>query len=519
MRNIIKAKSLLALLVLLLPAVWLQSCKKDKEEVTTGEVVLLSFGPTGVKHGEEIRFIGHNLDKVTAIVFAGTGAVVDKATFTAQTATLITLVVPHAAERGKVILKTSSGDIISKSMFDMGVGATVTSVTGEARPGANITIHGTFLNWVTSVTFGGDKLVENFVSKKFDELVVTVPADAKTGPLLIVYSGTEAGDFETTEILTVTLPLATAFSPAAVKHGDNVTIKGTDLDLVKKIVFPGVATAVTEFVSQSATELLVKVPGATTRGRVKLEAASGVQTESANELNIILPAITQLAPNPVDPGADLTITGTNLDLVTAILFENVTNPVTSFVSQSATKIVVKVPTGIANGLVTLKVLNSVLTVQSSGILEITGAAPPPVIALHLYDDAVVNWNGWVGDGWGGTRDYANSTPVRVGSKSIKVVYNAGSWGSPIQLGNGNISLAPYTMFKLSVYPTAGTAGMTLNIQFNGGNYSLVLGAAGEWKDYAIPVGSLTSDASLTQLTIQDMQGIGGTIYVDEIGLN
>lgn len=233
-----------------------------------------------------------------------------------------------------------------------------------------------------------------------------------------------------------------------------------------------------------------------------------------------MPVITAMSPNPVDPGTNLTITGTNLNLVTAILFENITNPVTSFVSQASTQIVVKIPTGIANGLVTLRVANSSLVVRSGTVLEIAGAAPPPTIALHLYDDALVNWNGWLGDGWGGTRDYANTTPVRVGSRSVKVTYNAGSWGSPIQLGGGSMSLAGYTMLKLSVYPTAGTAEMTVNIQFNGsGGYALKLGKAGEWTDFAIPISSLTSDATVAQITMQDAQGVGGIIYVDEIGLN
>lgn len=508
-------RSLLSLMAL---AMLFVSCSKDDDGTNTSGVQLLSFGPTGVKHGEEIKFVGHNLNRVDAIAFAGTNAVVEKTAFKSQSGTLITLVVPQAAERGRVTLKTSDGDIVSKAMFDLGVGATVTSLTEEARPGANISIKGTYLNWVTSVTFSDERVVTQFVSKSFDELVVTVPDSAKTGPLIIAYSGTEGGDFETGQILNVTLPRINTIAPALVKHADNITLTGTNLDLVKKIYFNNVAAAVTQFVSQTATQIVVKVPGATTKGVIKLEAASGVQTQSAAELDIIMPAITNMAPNPVEPGANLTITGTNLNLVTGILFENVTNAVTTFVSQSATQIVVKIPTGIANGLVTLQVVNSSLTAKSPNLLQIAGAAPPPTIAFHIYNDAVVNWNGWVGDGWGGTKDYNNSTPVRVGTKSIKVVYT-GSWGAPIQLGSGNINIAPYTMFKLSVYATAETAGMNVTVQFNGsGGYSLKLGKAGEWTDHAIPISSITSSTTVTDIIIQN-NSVSGTIYVDEMGFN
>src|SRR5690606_21945894 len=285
-------KSLLALLAIMVMAALLPSCNKDKDGVSTSAVELLSFGPTGVQHGEEISFIGHNLDRVTAIIFAGTNAVVDQSAFTSQSSTLIKLVVPQAAERGRVTLKTSGGDIVSKAMFDLGVGATITALTGEARPGTNITINGTFLNWVTSVTFADGKEVDAFVSQKFDELVVTVPEDAKTGPLVIAYSGTEAGDFETDLVLNVTLPLATAIAPSSTKHAANITLTGTDLDLVKKIYFTNVTDAVTSFVSQSATQIVVQVPAAAKDGTLKLEAASGVQTESSAALSMILPAIT-----------------------------------------------------------------------------------------------------------------------------------------------------------------------------------------------------------------------------------
>jgi hypothetical protein len=495
------------------------SCKKDNN-VKSDKIELLSFGPTGAKHGDTLRFIGHNLDKVSSIKFTGNAAVVDKAAFKLQTPELILLLVPQAAEKGYVTLATPQGDIVTKTQLNLDVLATVTSITAQARPGQNVTINGTYLNWVNTVTFARDKIVQTFVSKSFNQVVVKVPDDAETGPLVLAYGGTDSADV-LTDTLHVTLPVSASFSPNPVKHQTNLTITGTNLDLAKKVLFTGVSAPVTTFVSQTATQLVINVPASTRKGKVTLEAASGVQTVSAIDLDVLLPAVTNMTPNPISPGTNLTVTGTNLDLVTSITFEN-RPAVTTFVSQSATQIVVVTPVGMASGKITLGVLNSTVTVQSVNILTIIGGPPPPTVALPFYDEGVsTNWTntGWIGGGWGGTVDYNNPSPVRVGVKSAKIVY-VGGYGSPMQLGGNNINMAPYTTFKISIYGTAGTAGKKVNIVFNGsGGYQITLGAEGQWTDYAIPLSSISAATSLAEIWLQEFSGVGFTIYVDAMGLN
>ncbi len=377
----LSSSRLLALMCFIL-SIGIASCDKNDDN-NSGKVELFSFGPTGAKHGDTLRFIGVNLNKVSAIQFTGgAAATVNQSDFKTQTSELILLIVPQAAEKGYVTLKTPDGDLVTKTQLNLDVLTTVTSITAQARPGENITITGNYLNWVDRITFSRDKVVQTLVSKSMTQLVVKVPDDAQTGPLILHYGGTDSADIQTTDTLKVTLPMITSMSPSPVKPQSNVTITGTNLDLAKKVIFNGVSTPVTTFVSQSATELVVKVPGAAKKGKLTLEAASGVQTMSSMDLDIVLPAITTFAPSPIKLGANLTITGTDLDLTKKVIFSGVAAPVTTFVSQSATQLVVIVPAGARDGKVKLEAASGVQTTSSSDLdvvlPAITAMSPSPI---------------------------------------------------------------------------------------------------------------------------------------------
>jgi len=591
---------LLALVSIILSIGIVTSCDKDDDEVTSDKLQLLSFGPTGAKHGDTILFIGNKLDKVTAIQFTGTNATVNQADFKKQTSRLIALLVPPTAEKGYVTLKTTEGDLVSKTQFNLDVLTTVTSFTPQARPGENVTITGTYLNWVDRITFSRDKTVTTFVSKTQTQLVVKIPDDAETGPLILHYTGTDSNFVQTADTLKVKLPLTTTMSPNPVKPltdltitgtdldlakkiifngvsapvttfvsqsatqlvvkvpetakkgkltleaasgvkttssndldivlpvstalspnpislAANLTITGTDLDLVKKIIFSGVAPAVTTFVSQSTTQLVVKVPAGARDGKVSLEAASTVQTTSSNDLDIVLPAITGLSPNPIDPGQDLTITGTGFDVVTSVVFLNVP-AVTSFVSQSATQIVVKVPNGALKGKVAVGVSNPSDTVQSSDILEITGLPPLADFTFPIYTDAAQN--GFQDWSYTATHDFANTENVRQGAKAIKAIYGGNTYQG-ITFHNGStLSTSGYTKLEFSVFAEPSLNGKKLQVVTNGsysGSVPQVTLVGGEWTTFSVMLSSMGSPTGISEIVLQSA-GFTGTVYIDHVGL-
>ncbi len=267
-----------------------------KEEITSSSAVeLLSFGPSGAQHGEQIKFIGNNLHRVTSIEL--TGATVPSSAFVEHTSELIVIVVPQEAERGLVVLKTPGGDITSKSPLNLEVPVVITSVTERARPGENITITGQYMNWITEVIFANDIVVDDFISQSLTEIVITVPQDAQTGPLVIITGGTEPLTIETEEELVVTLPSITTLSPNPVERNESLTITGENLDLTMGVLFRGITEPITEFISKSADELVVAVPEEANRGTITLIAYSGVTVESEEAINLIgdLPPLAPLA--------------------------------------------------------------------------------------------------------------------------------------------------------------------------------------------------------------------------------
>lgn len=280
----------------------LGSCEKEVKKSETIE--LLSFGPAGVKHGENISFIGNNLDKVTAIELPN--VTIEQKDFKEQSFEKIVITVPESAGSGKVILKTPQGDITSKAPINFEVPVVITEVPLKVKPGENITLKGEYMNWITEVRFERDVIVTEFVSKTLTELVVTVPLAAQTGKLIISTGGTEPLVIETEEEIELTLPTFTKFSPNPVERGENITITGENLDLVEGVLFKGLTDPITTFVNKTATEIVVTVPEDANKGNITLIPYSQVPVESATALELIgdLPPATPLSTVFYDDGME-----------------------------------------------------------------------------------------------------------------------------------------------------------------------------------------------------------------------
>lgn len=294
------------------------ACKKD-DEGTSDQIQLLSFGPSPVLRGGDLKFIGTNLDQVTAVILSDN---VEVTSFKTKTPELLVIAVPDATVNGKVTLKTPQGDIVTKTPLTISEPITISSFSpAKARPGDVVTIEGTYLNLIKEVVFASKKSVgdTSFVSRTQTKLEVRVPDDAKTGIIVISNGLADPILVESETELEVTLPSVAQIAPTPVKAGTALTIEGADLDLTKEVVFSG-GSKVTAFTSVEPGKIVLTVPADAKDGAVKLVVASLVEVVTSQEVVMKVPAIAGMAPNPAKTGGSITVTGQDLDLITGVAF-------------------------------------------------------------------------------------------------------------------------------------------------------------------------------------------------------
>ena len=331
------------------------ACDNDDEDAGTA-TQLESFGPSVNRGTDDLKFIGNNLNNVTSIVLP-VGIEIPASSFKSKTPTLIVITVPEAAVSGKVVLKTPTGDIETITDLSILEPIAITSISPvKARPGDEITIEGTYLNLIKVATFKNNKEVTSFTTQSKTTLKMIVPEDAQTGTIVLMDGEVDdeviPNEIESTMELEVILPVVTSLSDNVLKAGSQLTITGTDLDLTKEIRFGG-DRSVTTFVSQTDTQIVVAVPSNAQDGTLKLLSASGVISESAQSLTMILPTLATVNPNPVKNGGNITVTGTDLDLVTSVVFGgDKTGSIQS--GGTSTQIIVKVPADAIDGVVSFR---------------------------------------------------------------------------------------------------------------------------------------------------------------------
>lgn len=507
------------------------SCKKEENDTAT---VLNSFGPMPIARGAELQFIGKNLDNVTSIVLPPN---IEITTFTTKSSTLISLTVPQEATPGLIVLKTPQGEITTKTEIGFSEPISIATFTpATIKPGSELTINGDYLNLVENVIFTDRVSVPkaSFTSQSRTEIKLNVPVVSKTGKIAVSNGAVDPVIVYSASALTITLPVFTTISPNPVKAGTQLTITGTDLDLVKSVILGGNKN-ITTFVSQSATQIVLAVPADAKDGKVSLTPASSVIVESSLALQMVVPTVS-VTPTTLKNGSDITVTGTDLDLVEKVIFGG-TKQGTIKAGGTATQIVVTVPVDAITGVVTFvtkatkEVAGPSITIVDPVFTSFSPASAKPKsdititgTDLDLVVDAI--FFGGIKGTIGARTTTQLTVTVPIGAKTGKMSLVTRN-GSQIMSPTDITILANLPVFS-SFSEIKGTPGQILTINgtsmllikeliFPGNIYATAFGTKNDTKvEVYVPMTVTRGNGSIRMITYEGDEGLLPEVYFGAI---
>lgn len=340
------------------------SCSKDdlNTDQYGNDIALNSFGPCPVLRGGTLRFLGSNLDQITAVTIPGSDPITNITVVSSGSHSEITVQVPkEECTEGYVTLTTPKGGTLTtgtKITYSEPITFSGFSPM-SVMPGDVITITGDYLNLMHEVIFADNVSVpeDSFIEHTRYLIKVAVPTNARTGKVILsdAAEGIPNQMYSDKE-LTVALPTLTSISPNPLKAGNNLIIKGANFQLASKVILPGGEEVVVAVDDSKVTELSVPTKATIKEGVVKLVAKSGVEISSEG-LTLVKPAVTSVSTTTPKNNKAFTINGTNLDLVSEVDFQGATVAATDFTERSESKIVLNIPESATDGMFTLKTLS------------------------------------------------------------------------------------------------------------------------------------------------------------------
>ena len=389
-----KISKIFAMLVVALVGLSLTACS-DGDDLSTdqygNEISLQSFGPCPVLRGGTLYLYGTNLDQIESVNLPGADPITAYETLQSGYNSKISIQVPaEKCEPGQIVLKTKKGGEITSvspityredieiTKFYVGSEGTMVGNVGDV-----VTIKGDYLNLMHGVIFAGSDTIKEaeFVGHDRYTIQVKIPAEAHTGVITLTDTIKDGTSLETKEELTINTPEATPIKDRNIKAGEILSIKGTSFDQIVSVKFEGATVNAADFKSQSVAEITVAVPAKATDGTFYVVTKSGIEVPVGNIITVV-PTQLVATPNPVKNGAELTITGKDMDLITGIAFPNAaasqlnkveTTKVTATVPEDAQE-TTKDGTGIILSLANGKTVQVAYTLVKPTVASCTPAA-------------------------------------------------------------------------------------------------------------------------------------------------
>ena len=393
-----KISKIFAMLVVALVGLSLTACS-DGDDLSTdqygNDISLQSFGPCPVLRGGTLYLYGTNLDQIESVNLPGADPITAYEILQSGYNSKISIQVPaEKCEPGQIVLKTMKGGEITSvspityredieiTKFFVGNEGTMVGNVGDV-----VTIKGDYLNLMHGVIFAGSDTIKEaeFVGHDRYTIQVKIPAEARTGVITLTDTIKNGTSLETKEELTINTPEATPIKDRNIKAGEVLSIKGASFDQIASVKFEGATVDAADFKSQSAAEITVAVPAKATDGTFYVVTKSGIEVPVGNIITVV-PTQLVATPNPVKNGAELTITGKDMDLITGIAFPNAKESKLNKVET--TKVTSTVPEDAQEGDITLSLANGKTVTVAYTLVKPTVASCTPA-AITAGDKTII----------------------------------------------------------------------------------------------------------------------------------
>ena len=293
------------------------------------------------KAGETVTLTGENLHLIKSIKLENA----EVTTFTVyDDKKTLTFEMPATAKDGIASYVSKSGDVVTIGVYVLVKPVVASGTPVSAEPGQTLELTGTDMDLVTGVTFTGcsTPVVPDEDTRTDSSIKVVVPAEAKTGQIYLnLANGTSVACPE----LTVNKVSGCSVSTDKrdndndgvheVRENGTITVTGNNLEFAKsvKIVVEGGATHTVEVTDEYLADGLsfVLPSGVTSDGTIYLVNQYGYEVQ-AGRYEMAFPTFDNYSTN-VDPatnvfvGEQLTIKGSDMDLVTGVTFTGSSTPV------------------------------------------------------------------------------------------------------------------------------------------------------------------------------------------------
>lgn len=382
-----KISKIFAMLVVVLAGLSLTACNEGDDLSTDqygNEISLQSFGPCPVLRGGTLYLYGTNLDQIESVNLPGADPITAYEILQSGYNSKISIQVPaEKCETGQIVLKTKKGgEITSVSPITYREDIEITKffVGSEGNMVGNVgdvvTIKGDYLNLMHGVIFAGSDTIKEaeFVGHDRYTIQVKIPAEARTGVITLTDTTKDGTSLETKEELTINTPEATPIKDRNIKAGEILSIKGSSFDQIVSVKFEGATVNAADFKSQSVAEITVAVPAKATDGTFYVVTKSGIEVPVGNIITVV-PTQLVATPNPVKNGAELTITGKDMDLITGIAFPNAA--ASQLNKVETTKVTATVPEDAQEGDITLSLANGKTVTVAYTLVKPTVASCTP----------------------------------------------------------------------------------------------------------------------------------------------